>query len=256
MWNLFRKKKIAEPILDAPKDFSFLGVDFHSHLIPGIDDGSPDIETSVSYVRELKELGYRALITTPHIHGDFYRNTTENIREGLDKLQEGVAAAGIDISIQASAEYYLDNYFLEEVLPKGLMSFGNNQVLVEVSMAGWPRNFDSIIFAIQAAGYSPILAHPERYQSETSIEFYRELKERGVALQMNLLAPLGYYGGGIKTVAMQMLDEGLYDFAASDMHHERHLATLKRLLDEHPGLASQLASYPFQNASLFPVRSF
>ena len=69
--------------------------------------------------------------------------------------------AGLKLGV--AAEYYLDNYFLEQVLPQGLMTFGKNQVLVEVSMMGWPQNFDTILFAVQAAGYQPVLAHPERY---------------------------------------------------------------------------------------------
>ncbi|MBD2542245.1 CpsB/CapC family capsule biosynthesis tyrosine phosphatase [Coleofasciculus sp. FACHB-SPT36] len=255
MWNLFRKKKTVESNEPGPKDFSFLGVDFHSHLIPGIDDGAPDVETAVAHVLALKELGFSALITTPHIHGDFYKNTTEIILEGLDKLQEGVAAAGIDISIIASAEYYLDSYFVEEVLPKGLMTFGNKQVLIEVSMAGWPRNFDAMIFSVQAAGYNPILAHPERYSSETSIDFYKELRSRGIALQMNLLSPLGYYGASVRQMARRLFETGLYDYAATDLHHERHLNTLYRMLQEQPALSQMLAAYPFKNASLFRAGS-
>ncbi len=254
MWNPFRRKKT--PAVPPPADFSFLGVDFHSHLIPGVDDGSPDLETSVAHIRGLQALGYRALVTTPHVHGDFYRNTKETIQAGTAALKAALKDAGITLPIDAAAEYYLDDYFLRDVLPQGLLTFGNNQVLVEVSMAGWPRNFDDLLFAVQAAGYNVVLAHPERYTvTGDPVVLFRSIKDRGVALQMNLLAPLGYYGGSVRETALRLLDARLYDYAATDLHHERHLKTLQRLLIEQPQLAARLASYPFRNTELIPEGS-
>jgi len=92
-----------------------------------------------------------------------------------------VAENGVEMELGVSAEYFLDFHFLENVLPKGLLGFGDNYVLVEVSTAGWPRIFDEAIFAVQSKGYRPILAHPERYTTETDIEFYETLKGRGIS---------------------------------------------------------------------------
>ena len=253
MWGWFRRKP-QEDFSNAPTDFSFLGVDFHSHLIPGIDDGSPDVETSLQLLEGLHGLGFKKVLTTPHVHGDFYKNTTAGIRSGLQQLQAALPASpAASLKVGVAAEYYLDNYFLAEVLPQGLITFGNNQVLVEVSMMGWPQNFDQILFAVQAAGYKPVLAHPERYQFESTITVFEKLKERGVQLQMNLLGPLGYYGPGVKALALQLLDAGLYDYAATDMHHDRHLGTLRKMASGEPALMQRLAGYGFKNIELMLV---
>ncbi len=250
MWGWLRRKP-KEDFSDAPTDFSFLGVDFHSHLLPGIDDGSPDTATSLQLLEGLRSLGFRSVLTTPHVHGDFYRNTTSGIRAGLQTLQEALPASGAaGLQLGVAAEYYLDNYFLAEVLPQGLLPFGDNQVLVEVSMMGWPQNFDGILFAVQAAGYKPVLAHPERYQFEKDTKIFEKLKARGVQLQMNLLGPLGYYGPGVKALALQLLEDGLYDYAATDMHHDRHLSTLRKMAAVEPALMARLARYGFKNIDL------
>ncbi len=253
MWGWLRRTPKAD-ISDAPVDFSFLGVDFHSHLIPGIDDGAADMDTSLQLLEGLQSLGFSGVITTPHIHGDFYRNSTATIQAGLKEVQAALPASGAaGLQLGVSAEYYLDNYFLEKVLPHGLMTFGDKQVLVEVSMMGWPQNFDQMLFAVQAAGYKPVLAHPERYQFEQSVKVFENLKERGVQLQMNLLAPLGYYGPGIKEMALQLLDAGLYDYAATDLHHDRHLGTLKQMAARNPALMARLHRYGFKNDTLMLV---
>jgi tyrosine-protein phosphatase YwqE len=256
MFGFFKRKKApAQDYGPPPADFSFLGVDFHSHLVPGVDDGAKETADSCTYIQGFEQLGFRAIITTPHIHGDFYRNTSEVLRSGMEPVQEALRTMNCRLPVQVAAEYYLDTYFLTEVLPKGLLTFGANQVLVEVSMAGWPRNFDQILFAVQAAGYQPVLAHPERYAYVEDVDFFRKLKDRGIALQMNLLAPTGYYGPHIRQLALQLLDARLYDYAASDLHHERHLENLKRMLTDQQGLMARLAAYGFKNNTLLVPES-
>jgi tyrosine-protein phosphatase YwqE len=245
------RRKPKQDFSGAPTDFSFLGVDFHSHLIPGIDDGATDMPATLQLLEGLQSLGFSGVITTPHIHGDFYKNSTVNIQAGLEDVRAALPASGAaGLKLGVSAEYYLDNYFLEKVLPHGLMTFGANQVLVEVSMMGWPQNFDTILFAVQAAGYQPVLAHPERYPFEQNLKTYERLKERGVQLQMNMLAPIGYYGPGVKALALQLLDAGLYDYAATDMHHDRHLNTLRQMATREAALMHRLAGDGFKNIEL------
>jgi tyrosine-protein phosphatase YwqE len=117
-------------------------------------------------------------------------------------------------------------------------------------MAGWPRNMDDMIFSIQAAGYKPILAHPERYLYEEDISTYLRLKDKGVLIQMNLLSVLGYYGKGVKTLADNFMAGGLYDFCGSDAHHIRHISNLDHILTKHPHIGARLAAYGFKNSSL------
>ena len=251
MFSFFRKKAEQQEPMVAPTDFSFLGADMHSHFVPGIDDGSPDLETSLELIRRMKGLGYRKIITTPHVSLEFYDNNAEKITKHFDRLKRFVDDQRLGVELGIGAEYYLDNYFLPSVLPDGLLNFGKRYVLVEVSMAGWPRQFSDMIFSIQAAGYTPILAHVERYLYEDNIKQYEEWKAKGMLFQMNLLSLSGYYGRSVKHLAENYLQHNLYDFAGSDMHHLRHADQLRRMATELPEVMSRLASYPhWRNASL------
>jgi len=248
MFSFLKKKKpLAGPV---PESFSFLGTDMHSHVLPGIDDGAPDVETSLELVRGLVDLGYKRLIASPHVLGDFYPNTNDTIDAALAILRNAVTGAGLDVEIDAVAEYYLDDYFLANVLSGGLRTFGSKHALVEVSIAGWPRNFSDILFEVQAKGYVPVLAHPERYEYEADPKVFEALREKGVLLQMNLLSATGYYGRGVQEMAVRMLDAGMYTFCGTDLHHARHLRHTGRILAEQPALAAQLAAYPFLNGDL------
>lgn len=249
MFSIFKRKK-SGPSEPPPQSFAFLGADMHSHLVPGIDDGSPDPETSVEMIRRLKELGFTKLITTPHVQREFYDNDREKISTHFDRLRRFVADQRLSMDLGVAAEYYLDSFFPQAVLPEGLLTLHGKLVLVEVSMAGWPRQINDMIFSIQAQGYQPVLAHPERYLFEDNVKVYQEWKQKGVLLQMNLLAIAGYYGRTVKGLASKYMDAGLYDFCGTDAHHMRHLDHLGRMTQQ-PELMQQLAAYPhWRNQSL------
>lgn len=253
MFSFFKKssKKELDETVPIPPDFSFLSCDMHSHLIPGIDDGSPSLEESEQLILGLQAAGYRKLITTPHVIGEFYPNTKERLLEGHHYLQQYLKERGVQVEIGISAEYYLDNYFLLEVLPHGLLTFGDNYVLVEVSMAGWPRNIDELLFNVQSLGYKPILAHPERYVFEEQVDTFLRLKEKGILMQMNLLSLTGYYNKIVKTNAEHYLKSGLYDFCGTDTHHARHVAKIGQVPGSFPAVMQQLSLYNgFMNSTL------
>lgn len=251
MFSFFKKKNTQAPISSVSvTDFSFLGCDMHSHMVPGIDDGSQSLDDSIKFIKGLNEVGFKKFITTPHIHGEMYDNDTTKVQSYFKKLQEYIQEHMPGVSIDVSAEYFLDNYFQDQVLPKGLMPFGNNNVLVEVSMAGWPRNFRDLIFNVQANGYRPILAHPERYLYETDIRIYAELKAKGILLQMNLLSIIGYYGREVQANAEKMMEQNLYDLCGTDLHHERHLAKVMAMPAKHPEVMNKLSEYGFKNNEL------
>lgn len=248
MFSFFKRSKV--PTGPVPESYAFLSTDMHSHILPGIDDGAPDVETAVELVRGLAGLGYKKLIASPHVFGDFYPNTNATIEASLRNLREALVLAGIRVEVDAVAEYYLDNYFLDSVLPHGLRHFSNKEVVVEVSIAGWPRNFDDLIFSVQAEGYIPILAHPERYEYESSLKPFEALREKGVLMQLNLLSAMGYYGKGVQEMAMKMMDARLYKYCGTDLHHPRHLRNTGRILTEHPDVARLLLAYGFENERL------
>lgn len=251
MFSFFKKNRNQELNLeDAPKDFSFLGCDLHSHLVPGVDDGAQELEESLKLIRGMRDKGYKKLITTPHVHFEFYDNSKEKLQNHFIALKRFIADQRIGIELDIAAEYFLDNMFLSAVLPEGLLSFGDNYVLVEVSMAGWPRNFADMIFALQSVGYKPILAHPERYLYDPNPKTYLDLKDKGLLFQMNLLSLMGYYGKTVKQLAEKLMENKIYDFCGSDLHHLRHLTNIDRMTKEDPILMTKLKAYGFRNQEL------
>ncbi len=205
----------------------------HSHLIPGIDDGAPTVEDSLELIRRFHELGFKKLVTTPHIQSEFYRNTPEIILSGLDKLRLAVAAANIPVTIEAAAEYLLDDGFEDKMNAGSLLTFGPKFILVEMSYYNPHPNLKSFIFNLQCDGYQVILAHPERY-SYWFKDFgkYEDLKGRGVYFQLNTVSLAGFYPDPIKKIAEKFIDQGMIDFIGSDMHNLRYMDALQRSLGE------------------------
>ena len=243
------------PAPTAPLTLAALGADMHSHLLPGLDDGAETLAHSLDLLRALRALGYRKLIMTPHIMGDFFKNTPESIRAALQLLREAAAEADLgDLELDCAAEYYLDE-FLGRKLADGteMLTFGGDKryLLFETSYMNEPLNLYDIIFELSAQGYTPVLAHPERYTY-----FYGRLAEieklrrdHGVLLQVNLNSLAGYYSPAAKKVAEQLVDAGLVDFVGTDTHHLRHTDTLLRRTLLLPHL-EKLLQLPLLNNTL------
>jgi tyrosine-protein phosphatase YwqE len=208
-------------------------VDIHSHFIPGIDDGSENMEQSISMLKRMSCLGYKKVITTPHVMHDTYRNTPDIIRKGLNDVREAVAIEGTNIEVEAAAEYYLDEFFMEE-LTRGnmdILSFGDKYVLVETSFINEPIFLDHAVFELQSAGFKPVLAHPERYlYFHEKKEDLAGLTERGLLLQVNLNSLNGYYAKPAGKMAEWLVENKLVSFLGSDCHHERHLDNIGRVI--------------------------
>jgi len=232
-------------------DFSVFKTDMHSHLLPGIDDGSRDIENSLELIRGMKALGYQKLITTPHIIWDMYRNTPQIINEKLALIRDAIDQEGIDIEIHAAAEYFLDEH-VEELLKKKepLLTISGNKVLTEFSMAFTSMNIKDILFEMEMQGYQPIIAHPERYiYLQQNKDFYNELKDIGCMFQLNLLSLAGYYGRSVKDLAEYLANNDFYDLVGTDLHNLHYLEglqqmpvsnTLKKLMDSGRLMNDQL----------------
>ena len=214
---------------DEQPDYSVLNTDMHSHLIPGIDDGSPDPDTSVSLIKGMMEQGYKRFIATPHIMWDMYRNTRDIILRQRDVLRDSLKEAGMDVQVDAAAEYFLDDY-VEGLLEKNepLLTISGSMVLVEFSMAQPSMSLKKILFDMQMQGYQPVIAHPERYvYLDKQKDFYDELKNDGCYFQLNLMSLGGYYGKTVQELAQYLLKKGYYDLAGTDLHHSRHLDALR-----------------------------
>ena len=218
MLKWFSKKKEEDC---APLDFSVLKTDIHSHFIPGIDDGAPDLETSISLIKKMQELGYKKVITSPHVMSDFYKNTPEIILKGLADVRTELKRKNINMEIAAVAEYYIDFDFEQKIGKKKFLTFGDNYILVELSFMQAPENLFDIIFKLQMEGYKVVLAHPERYAYYTKKD-YEELVARGVLLQINLLSLIGYYSPQIQQKTKELIAENQVSFVGTDCHNMNH----------------------------------
>jgi len=245
--NIFKKKK--KPIV-YPFDFTDLVTDVHSHLIPGIDDGAKSLDDSISLILGLQSLGYKKIITTPHVMSDYYKNDKEIILTGLSRLKEALKLHKIDVDIEAAAEYYLDEHFEKLIDQKELLTFGKDMVLFELSFFEEPKVLDNIIFKLQLEGYTPVLAHPERYSYwHRSMDKYEKLIDKGVLFQANLGSFSGNYGPEVMKVAEKMVENNWLSLLGSDTHHMMHIQLFQslktnpfihRLLNENKLLNSTL----------------
>lgn len=228
-------------------DFSFLGTDMHSHFIPGIDDGAQNMEDTIELISRLQRLGYKRIVTTPHIKVDHYPNTSTIIQNGLADVRQELANRGINIPIHAAAEYYIDDHFLNLLEAEDLLPIWKNEVLVEMSFMFEPIQLNEILFRITSKGYQPIMAHPERYMYyHNDLDKYENLKTRGCYLQMNLNSLLGYYGKSVKQVAEKLFSMGMYDYVGTDMHNVKHADVVQNIAAS-PDVMALLQSKPLRN---------
>jgi tyrosine-protein phosphatase YwqE len=123
----------------------------------------------------------------------------------------------------------MDDQFVRLFQSKNLLTLKDNYVLVEMSYINAPIQLYTILFDLQVAGYTPILAHPERYLFyQNNFDEYKKLKRAGCLFQLNLLSVVGYYGAQINKTAEKLLSQGLYDYVGSDVHHDNHIAAFSQ----------------------------
>lgn len=208
-----------------------LMVDIHSHLLPGIDDGAPTMDHTIGMLRKFEELGYQKLIFTPHVMSGVYENTSEIILKKLDEVQQVSRDLGLNLVLEASAEYYFDETLFERIRNNDLLPFSGNHILFEFSFRNQPAQIEELIFQLKSAGYQPVLAHFERYMYfHPTVETAKSLRERGCFIQVNLNSFTGHYGSEVKNQAIRLLKAGLIDILGSDCHRLQHLQLLESSL--------------------------
>ncbi|MCP4606981.1 MAG: capsular biosynthesis protein [Proteobacteria bacterium] len=162
-------------------------IDAHCHILPGIDDGAPDEQTSIAIANLLLELGVKAVVATPHVISDIYPNTTERILESVDKLRKSFEQVELPLEIIPGAEYYVEKEFLNRIAKGDLLAWGRERyVLFESPSEHEPMLLEEIIFNLKCNGYTPLLAHPERYRFlQRHLERIQDLKRLGARFQVN-----------------------------------------------------------------------
>ena len=197
-------------------------LDFHSHILPGLDDGATDLENSIALTSAMKEWGFERITCTPHITNKF-RNTPETIKPAFESLQEALYVRGIDVDLKMSAEYRLVPETWPEVLEKNwLMPIEDRFILTELPIDNpWKigdikpiEEFRRLI----AMGLTPILPHPERYFYLSHSELMKFV-EVGVVIQCNYGSLAGLYGDTAQQNAENLVSEGIVSLYGTDMHN-------------------------------------
>ena len=245
MFEFLKKKKQA-------KTFASLSTDIHCHLLPGVDDGSSNINETISCLKTLYEVGFDRIYITPHFQAH-YPNEEGDIEKRFEELMTKIAssgAEGIPEIAGISGEYRFDADFERKPGESRILPLPGNKLLCELSLhksdymptETWKKYIE--------LGYTLILAHPERYPYlNIHSPFVEEIKTMGVLFQVNLLSLNGFYGESAKRKGMEYIENGMSEYLGTDTHNIRYAKALadtansnevKELMKKHTFLNSQL----------------
>lgn len=214
----------------APQKLPF-ATDIHCHVVPGVDDGSPDAETSVELLSHMADWGFERIFASPHSTADHFENTPQTIAEPFTRLKEAAAGAGLQLGLEHHFEYRVDQFFIEQLKNDNIKPLPDDFILIENGFDQEPWGLENIIFELLSKGYRPVMAHPERYRYyRHNISRYAELHDKGLLFQINLLSLAGHYKGGERDVALRLLKQGMVSFIGTDVHHMGHVESIERYM--------------------------
>lgn len=248
MFNFIRRSTQALPLP--------VHTDIHCHILPGIDDGARTPQDGADLVERLQGWGITRIIASPHISLGAFENTIETIDQARRALQAELQTRGNTMVIEASSENRIDDMLMGNLAQGGPRPYPGQYLLIENSFISEPFHLDQLVFDLKIKGFKPILAHPERYSYyHRKPRRYEQLHEAGLRFQINALSLSDYYGGDERRWAEWMLDHNLVDFLGTDMHNQRHAASIDAWLASRtyqrrhlPALQAQC-----QNDTAFPT---
>ncbi len=237
--NLFRKRPSQGVVKN---DLKLLVTDVHSHLVPGVDDGAPDMTSALALISRLHHLGFERLVTTPHIMSDLYPNTPDILQPRFHELKREVAKRFPSLTLTLAAEYFLDTSFIELLEnPDKLLTFPcvdplngdkHEMLLFEFAFHEAPNDelLTEAIFKMQTSGITPVVAHCARYpywhMDRSKLE---SLHSKGVILTVNAATLVGNYGELAKETANHAVNQGWIRMVCSDTHAPHHIVAVKEL---------------------------
>ena len=198
-------------------------IDIHTHIIPYVDDGSPNLETSIAMIKHELAIGVDEIIATPHHIYSRYESTVEVIKERFNFLCEEVKKQNLPVTLYLGQEiYFTHKEDIIQMLKEGkLLTLNNtNRVLLEFSFHREPENLLEVIYNFRVNGYQVIIAHVERYEWMTYQKVVALVNE-GAKIQINSDAVLGYTSWKEKRFVRKLLKNNLVDYVASDTHSFR-----------------------------------
>jgi protein-tyrosine phosphatase len=226
--SLFRKNDLGGRIATSKHQIL---VDVHAHVLPNLDDGAESIEQCMLLMQALKKLGYCKIIATPHVMSGYYNNTPEKIYETLSMVRDALDEYQIQIEIEAAAEYYLDDDLLHQIeCGNQLLTLDSEKryLLFETSFVGKTSYLLDAVLKMKKGGYTPVLAHPERYlYLQKDAESLLRLVNSGVLFQLNINSLTGYYSKQAQELAEMLINRKMVAFVGTDCHSEAQLENLK-----------------------------
>ncbi len=223
MFNFFSRKS-SEPI---PLWFK---TDIHTHVIPGVDDGSPDLPTSIELVEGLKDLGIDRILATPHIAVNEFPNSAETLAAPFESLVSEVNRRNLGVDIAHTAEYRIDDGLTALLEEDKIIPYPKKFVLIENQWQMEPLNLEQLIFDLQVKGYRPIMAHPERFSYYQSKPARLEALHAKIPFQINMLSLAGFYGKPAKQLAEHLAKKGMVDYLGTDTHRMAHIECFRNYL--------------------------
>ncbi|MCQ2234584.1 MAG: capsular biosynthesis protein [Paludibacteraceae bacterium] len=208
MFDFFKKSFISSGLFEG-------FTDVHCHILPGVDDGIQKMESAVRALNYYEEKGASRVFFTPHIMESLHENTYEKLNERFEALKKEYKGS---LKLALGAEYMMDEGLSRKIDNKEpLICASGNMVLIETLAHHPPLNFTQNLFEVRSIGYDVMLAHPERY-AYMEKDNYKELLNKGIKFQLNLMSLFGLYGKDAQERATWMLKDGLYTFVGTDLH--------------------------------------
>ena len=200
-------------------------IDFHTHILPNIDDGSRSIEETFNLIKEAKNVGFEAIISTSHYIEEYYETNAPEREVWINAIYENLQAKNIDINLYLGNEIYLSENIIK-LLEEGKASTINDTsyVLFEMPLNAEPMNLYDVIYEMMQYKLVPILAHPERYSFvQKEPELIYDLIEKGVLMQANFGSILGIYGEKAQIIVKKFFESNMIHFLGTDVHRQNSI---------------------------------
>lgn len=193
------------------------GLDMHTHILWGVDDGASSLQESLGIIRRLKSFGLRGAYCTPHIKACYPENTPDFLRRRFEQLLASVTNEQFELKL--AAEYMLDDRFEEQINRYAPLTYDGTHLLVELPQHYLPGTWKDMFTAIRDKGYAPVLAHPERYGRLLPQEELLDLSQKEkVKFQGNVGSLGGFYGKSAAARAKDLFSAGIYSWWGTDSH--------------------------------------
>ena len=198
-------------------------IDIHSHILPGIDDGSKSIEMTLDMIKRAEQEGIENIVATPHFRRGCFDVTYNEVKELVSKINKLLESEGIDVKVHAGQEVYFSEKIIDD-FEEGIIGTINDgkYMLLEFPMRRIPKEAADYMYELKLRGVTPIIAHPERYSEVTSnVEVLNQFIDEGCLFQLNAGSIRGDFGKDVKKTAEKLIKSGVYAFIGSDAHNNR-----------------------------------